>query len=235
MLLLVMHLLVVVLLLVVVVGVRERTSAARELSAAARAVRRRGVLTSAAALLVSAFVLLVGALTTAPDGRSVTRSWAEGGSTSSPYPGWAYGLPVGTALLALALATWWALRTVDARPALDPVAHDQAVCLGSRIRVLRFAAAGALAAAAGLCFQMGATLNSVTQAFRGATVDAPPVEWAPVAPLDWVQNGGFALIILGLAAFTGVVLALTWDAPPLPTSRDQRSRATSGTQSTATS
>lgn len=186
-----------------------------------------------AGLVVSTVVLLVGALTAAPDGRSVTRTWAEGSGTSGPYPGWAYGLPVGTALLVLALATWWALRAVDTRPAIEPtsepLALDRAVRLGSRIRVLRFAAAGALATAAGLSLQMGATLNSLAQSFRIATVDAPPAERAPIAPFDWVQNGGFALIVVGLAALVGVVLALTWDAPPLPASRNRPSPTAAGT------
>ncbi len=165
-----------------------------------------------AGLTVSGVLLALGALTAAPDGASVERHWALGAAGAGPYPGVTYAVPVGLALAALSLATWWALRRVDARPALgtDLEQVDRAIRLAARVRVLRFAAAGALLTSAGLAATMGTALASAAQSLR--------MNWdeAPRAPWDWTQNAGFALIVLSLVAVVAAIYALLFDSPRVP-------------------
>lgn len=165
-----------------------------------------------AGLGVSVFVLVIGTVTAAEDGTSVERAWAEGAAGAGPYPGVAYAVPVGLAVAALAGATWWALRVVDARPALDADqgALDLAVRAASVVRVLRFAASGALLTAAGLCLSMGAALNSLEQTLRMSMPNPPQ------APRDWVQNAGFALMGLAVVALVLGVRAVLSPGPPIP-------------------
>ena len=174
----------------------------------------------AGGLVLCAVGLVVGWMTSGPDGRSGARSW-EGvvASTTGAYPGRAYTLGTIGGLVLLALVTWWALRTVDARPALvDDPELDRALRLGSRVRVLRWSAAGALVTAAGLCLTIGPQLNDVTQRLRAA-VGGTDLPAAPRAPWDWTQNVAFALIALGLAALVMALFSLLWDAPAVPRSR----------------
>lgn len=171
-------------------------------------------------LVLSAVGLVVGWVTSGPDGRSGVRSW-EGVvvSTSGVYPGRAYTLGTVGGLVLLALVTWWALRTVDARAALvDDPELDRALRLGSRVRVLRWSAAGALVTAAGLCLTIGPQLNDVTQRLRAA-VGVADLPLAPSAPWDWTQNVAFSLIALGLAALVVALFSLLWEAPAVPRSR----------------
>lgn len=163
-------------------------------------------------LATSAGLLVIGVLTAGRTGRAVTRDWATGSASSGPYPGLPYAVPMGLALAALALATWWALRMVDTRPALDPELEevDRAVRLAAEMRVLRFAAGGSLLTAAGLAGTMGIALNGVTQTLR--------MNWegAPRAPWDWPQNAGFLLIALGVVAFVTALFALFTPSPSVP-------------------
>lgn len=167
-----------------------------------------------AGLVVSLVLILVGGLTAAGDSRSVGRVWNLGTTTASPYPGWRYGLPIGVALVGLALATGWALRRVESRPALDVDRRDldQAVRAGSRVRVLRFAAGGSVLTAAGLAATAGSCLNRLAQNLRMGQPGAP----AGHAPWDWTQNFGLALTGAGMLALFIAFQALTWDAPRIP-------------------
>ncbi len=162
--------------------------------------------------LLSAGLLAVGALTAAPDGRSVERSWSLGSVGAGPYPGMAYAVPIGLALGALGLGTWWALGRVDARPALGSGLEevDRAIRTGAYVRVLRVAAAGSLLTAAGLAASMGTALANLAMNLR--------MNWeaAPRAPWDWTQNAGFGLIALAVACGIATVYALFFDSPRVP-------------------
>jgi hypothetical protein len=173
-----------------------------------------------AGLVLCAVGLVVGWVTSGPDGRSGLRAW-EGVvvTTTSSYPGRAYTLGTLGALALLAAATWLALRAVDSRPAfVDDPELDRALRLGARVRVLRWSAAGALVTAAGLCLTIGPSLNDVTQRLRGA-VNVAGMPAAPVAPGDWTQNVAFALTALGVVALAVALFSLLWDAPAVPGSR----------------
>ena len=163
-------------------------------------------------LAASAAALVVGTLTAGPDGRSVTRSAGEASSTASPYPGATYAVPVGIALVVLAAAAWWAVRRVEARPALPGGSPelDRAVRQESQVRVLRPAATGALLTAAGLWLTLGPAVNRVTQNLRMASEDAPR------SPGDWVQWLGFAGAGLGVLLALAAGVALFWVGPGLP-------------------
>ncbi|CAN7555749.1 hypothetical protein LJR027_003802 [Terrabacter sp. LjRoot27] len=87
---------------------------------------------------------------------------------------------------------------------VDDPGLGRAPRLGSRVRVLRWSAAGALVTAAGLCLTIGPQL------------DLPA---APRAPWDWTQSVAFSLIALGLVALVVALCSLLWDAPAVPRSR----------------
>lgn len=166
-------------------------------------------------LVGTALALIVGVVTAAPDGRSVTRTYGDFSSTASPYPGITYAVPVGLAAIVLAAATWWALRRVEQRPALLGDAElDTAVRAQSQVRVLRFAAVGSLMTAAGLWLTLGPAVNRVTQNLRG---NAPG---APTSPGDWVQNLGFVGTGLGVVLLVAAVVALVWHSPRLTMTRE---------------
>lgn len=168
----------------------------------------------AAGLLLSGVALVIGWLTSGPDGRTGMRSWGAVAVTAGPYPGRAYAGPVLLALGLLVLLTWLALRVVDQRPALGPdeADLDRALRLGSRIRVLRWAAGGALLTGAGLAITIGTTMNELTQRLRGVASGGPRPPW------DWAQNGGFALTGLGVVALLAALVAVLWDTPAVPRS-----------------
>lgn len=169
----------------------------------------------------SALLLVVGAATAAADGASVERGWALGAAGAGPYPGLTYAVPVGLALAGLAIATWWALGRVDARPALGPDLDevDRAIRLAARVRVLRFAATGALLTSAGLAATMGTALASLAQTLRMNWADAPRAPW------DWIQNAGFALIAVAVAGVVAAIVALLFDSPRVPAARESREQA----------
>lgn len=217
---------------VTIAGVAELTwprprGERREASIAVRRGTEAGALTRllVAGLAASGILLVLGALTAAPDGSSVERRWALGAVGAGPYPGVTYAVPVGLALTALAIATWWALGRVDARPALGPDLDevDRVIRLAARVRVLRFAAAGALLTCAGLAATMGTALAQLAQNLR--------MNWpeAPRAPWDWTQNVGFALIGLSVVSVLAAIYAILFDSPRVPNPEVQeRVEATTG-------
>lgn len=166
-----------------------------------------------AGLGVSSALLVLGLLTAGPTGRAVERGWASGSASAGPYPGPPYAVPMGLALAVLALATWWALRRVDARPALaaDLEDVDRAIRRSAEMRVLRLAAAGALLTAVGLSVVMGLALVRVATVIQlNAGMEAP----AP--PFDWTQNAGFLLLVVALASGIATVFVLLVPGPRVP-------------------
>jgi len=163
---------------------------------------------------VSGGLLVVVPHSGADDGRSLERTWATGASSTGPYPGWAYGLPIAAALALLAVATAWALRRVEARPVIDVDRPelDRAVRMGSRVRVLRFAAGGTVLTAAGLAFTAGSAFARLAQNLRMGLPGAP----AGQAPWDWTQNAGFGLLGLALVLVIVAIQVLMWGAPAIP-------------------
>ncbi len=190
--------------------IRDRASA-DSAESGDQALARRYV----AGLVTSAVLVVIGAVSAAPDGRGVERRWSTGAAAAGPYPGWHYGQPILVALAVLSLGTWWALRRVDGRPVLDVDRPDldRALRVGSRVRVLRFAAGGALLSAAGLALSAGASLARLAQNLRMGQPGAPAAQ----APWDWTQNAGFALLALGLVALVVALRSMTWPAPTIPT------------------
>jgi hypothetical protein len=166
-----------------------------------------------AGLGASALLLVIGVSSAGPTGRAVERDWSTGAASAGPYPGIPYAVPMALALAVLAVATWWALRRVEARPALGAGLEevDRAIRVGARVRVFRLAAVGALLTAAGLSATMGLSLIRVatnTQLNNGVEAPAPP--W------DWTQNAGFALLGLTITSLIGTVWALLSQSPRVP-------------------
>ena len=163
--------------------------------------------------------LVVGTLTASSDGRSFSRRSGDVAASGSPYPGSSYAVAVGVAIVVLALATWFAWARVHARPALGQGHEDldAAVRGASMVRVLRPAAVGSLATAAGLWLTIGATVNRVTQNLRMNDSGAPQ------PPFDWVQNLGFAAITIGVILLVLTLAGLLSGSPRLP--REDRAPA----------
>ncbi|WP_020574652.1 hypothetical protein [Actinopolymorpha alba] len=189
---------------VAVLGSREGTGA--------RALKRW----YAVGLLCAASLLAIGVPTSAPDGRSFARTVGDLGAAASPYPGRVYAVPVVLALAVLAAATWWAMREVDARPALDDVGVevDRAVRAGSQVRVLRWSGAGVLVTTAGLALTMGTAVGGVAHSLRvnGASTAR--------AGFDWLQIAGIGLVGLGCVAVVAALVVLLWSAPAVPHSAE---------------
>jgi hypothetical protein len=165
-----------------------------------------------AGLGASVLLLLIGVVTAGPTGRSLERHLPTQRVYAGPYPGLPYAVPIGLALVVLALATWWGLRRVDARPALGPGLEevDRAIRIAGRVRVLRLATAGSLATAAGVSFVMGASLARLVQIVR------MHLEGAPQPPWDWTQNAAFALLGLGVVLGFASIRALMAASPRVP-------------------
>lgn len=188
--------------------------------------RRAGRGTTSRALLrlavgggsLSAALLMVGLLTGADEGRGLELTWPGGATTAGPYPGTHYTWPMVGTLAVLGLATWWGLRTVDARPALGIGLEqvDEAARESSRVRVLRGAAFGALVTAGALISVMSL---SVVRVVSAAQANAPVGEYSEVgwsAGL-WVAR---TLLFVGFGIATVGLLAFVATAPPLPAEAD---------------
>ncbi|MEP7331033.1 MAG: hypothetical protein ABI692_02980 [Terracoccus sp.] len=170
-------------------------------------------------LALSVGALGLGYATSGADGVSGSRHWAQTAVTTAPYPGRSYTWPTLAALALLAATTWWALRRVEARPAqIDDPRLDRALRLGSRIRVLRWAGAGSLLTAGGLCLTIGPKLNELTQQLRQSAYLAGGSP-APNAPWDWTQNVGFAMTVLGLGALVTALCVVISIPPAVPRSQ----------------
>lgn len=165
-----------------------------------------------AGLGASAVLLVITSLTAGPSGRSLERVWPTGRAYGGPYPGVPYAVPLGLALALLALATWWSLRRVDARPALGPGLEevDRAIRIAGRVRVLRLAAAGSLATAAGVSLGMSRSLYMFAAQLRGHW------EGASQPPWDWTLNAAVALLGLGAAFGLASIAALLSPSPRVP-------------------
>lgn len=99
----------------------------------------------AATVSLGILAVVVYGVTGTADGRAVAKASVLGpdGSVvewgqSGPYPGWAFGIPVGLALILVLAATVAALRVITRRPALAvvPVEQDDAVRRTSAARLL---------------------------------------------------------------------------------------------------
>lgn len=173
----------------------------------------------------TAGLLAAGALTAAPDGRSLERAWAAGGAGHGPYPGLHYTAPVALAATMLALAALWALRRVELRPSLGPdlLPVDRAVRRASQVRVLRGAAAGMLLTAAGLGFTMGTAIVWVSRTARANDIGATGPGYA------LMQAGGIALLALAAASVVAAIVAACWPAPRIE-AREAPAGALSGAE-----
>jgi len=191
----------------------------------ARLVRRglldaspRWLLRLAVGTLVSGLAVVVaGALTAGPDGRTVT---VPAGADSvqgaaSPYAGAEYGVPTATGLIGLAVLAVGALWAVAHRPALG-TADEQVERLlrqASAHRVLRGATAAALVAVGGLLAVSGQSLrNAATGAAATATANDLPVGTAATV-LPWV---GGLLSLVGVLGMIAGVAVLGARAPRVP-------------------
>ena len=173
----------------------------------------------------TAAFLVAGALTAAPDGRSLERAWAAGGAGHGPYPGLHYTAPVALAATMLALATLWALRRVELRPSMGPdlLPVDRAVRRASQVRVLRGAAAGMLLTAAGLGLTMGTAIVSVSRTARANDIGATGPGYA------LMQAAGSALLGIAAAFVVSAIVAACWPAPRIE-AREAPTGALSGAE-----
>lgn len=157
----------------------------------------------------------------ATDGRQISRTVEQGAVTSSPFPGWFYGLPLLLACLVVLVAAEAVLRVVANRPAVVDAQPrwDAALRRLSAHRVLRGAQLVVGLTAAGLLITAGMTLQNV----GGALVDD-----GNGSALHLVA-GQSAVALAIVVALTAVVVALIpgrpagqlapsdpLPAPPLP-------------------
>jgi len=147
-----------------------------------------------AALVV---LLVVGALLSDPDGRTISRTSGAEGWSHGPWPGPHYGTVLGTELVLLVLAVGVALRLVVDRPAVatEDERIETALRRASAHRVLRAPAAALLILAGAL---VALTIGGL------AGVGVLPVLAGTVAAL------------LGSVAELAGLVVLCWPAPRVP-------------------
>ncbi len=166
---------------------------------------------------VALFALLVaGAATADPSGHSVTRTVAGQAGTDGGYPGWLYAIPLALLAIATLVATGWALREVEAQPAMSDPARDAAYRVRTTARALRAALFGIAATAAGVAFALGSSLNQATQQMRARAGEAGVADALRQPPWDWVQNTGFVVIGLGVV----MLLVVLYAVGAVPTNRE---------------
>ncbi|MGY1823355.1 hypothetical protein [Geodermatophilus sp. SYSU D00079] len=136
---------------------------------------RRGLLDAAPRWLVrlagaaagaAVLTVVVGALTAAPDGRSLRVDAPPVEATAGPFPGLVYGRPAALGLVALAALTAATLWVVANRPAVatEDARAEAALRSASAHRVLRVATATTLVVAGGLLAAAGNAVWSASTA-----------------------------------------------------------------------
>jgi hypothetical protein len=188
----------------------------RDLREATPAWLRRLALTAGAALAVACVVAVA---LSAPDGRSISRSWTAGSSSAS-FPGTYFALPVLAGLLLAAAATAVVLRLVVARPAVvgaDP-GTDAVLRRASSHRVLRASTAAALATLGGLCVGggLGAAHLRVTDD-TGAVISGMTISPGWIVLAHVVAWAGAGLLLAGPAVLAVPARPLRAPAAGAPT------------------
>lgn len=160
------------------------------------------------ALALSVVVLPAVALLGDDDGRSITHHYGEeASSTSSPYPGWFYAVPLLVVAVVLAALTDLALRRVARAPRpSDPSLRDadEAVRVLAVRLIVGIGAASALAttgiALVGAGLPTLGVSSGVTASIGG--MDASTAAYAPLQALGTVE------LVLGVAALAAALAAL---------------------------
>ncbi len=165
----------------------------------------RGLLRAAAATAGAlVLVLLVGSLVAGDDGRSLTRTtaapFAVTATSSGPFPGSFYAVPLLACLALLVGLVWLSLHLVVSRPAVTG-AHpdaDTALRTASAHRVLR-------GAAASTALTLGPVLLFASSAVRGIAAEAQRLEALAI----------LLAVLAVVACLVGLVLLLL-PAPRVP-------------------
>lgn len=186
--------------------VRSASLAQRSLSSTSPAALRWMTLGWSAALtVVLVWCGLVG------DGTLLTVTTGDGddvvaASSSGPFPGWPYAIPMLLALAATLLLTWSTLDNVRRRPAITTIPPDQDEGLrrGASGRVLRIAQLGTGLTLAGTLFFAGSAVRAAGQGWPTLGIDGP-----------WWGVGGSWLMVAGpvIAIVSAIVALVPWDAP----------------------
>ena len=164
---------------------------------------RRAVHGTAALLVVT--LLVCGAVA---DGRAVSITMTGGSTSSGPFPGWYYGVPLLIATLVVVAATEWALSVVARRPAVVGLDHDDDLVLRqlSAHRLLRGAQVVLGITATGVLLVAGSALLRVAGNVSHLPDSASPVH----------QVGGGIALVLALAVVATTLAVLATPAPALP-------------------
>ncbi len=183
----------------------------------------RLALTAVATWTAGLVVALLGfGLAADATGRAVAITFANGGSSAGPFPGWYYGIPLLGATALVLVATWGTLHLIAARSAVADAAPqwDAALRRLSAHRVLRGAQTVLGLTLVGVLWFGGTALRSVG---GGSTIDGA-VEVDPRATTTGAILMVAALVVffttLAIGAVPGSPATLGAEAPsgpPLPT------------------
>lgn len=183
------------------VGSLRRASIAPRRLFVARVPRQRQIAAISAALTVA--VMLTITVMASPDG--TLRRGDGSGQGVVPFTVPDQLVIPALALLLLAVAAWWALREIEARPRVDEP-MDTGLRARDASRVMRVTTFGFAHVGMILLFFLGSRMNWVTQVYRGRS------ELAPHSPWDlyqWVAFGLYVpaalLGVMALAALLGSV------------------------------
>lgn len=152
-------------------------------------------------------VVLVVSGVVADGGRSISRTWEQGGSTASPFPGWFYGVPLLVAAALVLAASEGVLRQIARRPAVMDAQPEWDLALRrlSAHRVLRGVQLVLSLTTAGVLLVAGTAVRSIADS--GAPDSLPPD--SPV-----LSTLAVVLAVVGVAAgLAGVATALVPGRP----------------------
>ncbi|MCL3860059.1 hypothetical protein [Actinotalea sp. K2] len=159
----------------------------------------------------------------ADEGRRVSRTFPEGSSGASPFPGWFYGVPLLVGVAVVLLATVGVLRLIAARPAVMDAAPEWDLGLRrlSAHRVLRGAQLVVGLTLAGVLVVAGQAIRSIGSAV--GSVGAVPLGASPA----YTTGGTVVAVLAVLVAGACVALAATPGRAPQTPSDQAAPRPTS--------
>jgi hypothetical protein len=170
--------------------------------AVTRTVPRKVTLLASSAVL--AVLLIVSSVTALPEGGSFRRTWGGHAAVDTRYPGWGEAIPAGLLTVTVLVATWWALRQVEAQPRIPDDLQDASYRARTATRIVRAALFGVAGSAAWFAITMGKAAHSATYTVYAIAGEAG----AERVGIDWVLVAAVLAIGVGLVMMVVMAYAL---------------------------
>jgi hypothetical protein len=161
----------------------------------------------AASSVVLAVLVTVCSVTAQSGDGSIRRTWDGHSGVDNRYPGWAEAIPAGLLAVTVLVATWWALRQVEAQPGLLDDLQDASYRARTATRIMRAALFGVGGSAAWFAITMGRAVHSATYDMYSTAddtvVERVGMDWALVAAVLSIGVGLVMLVVVAYAILAG--------------------------------